>query len=317
MSKVTVLFFATDAHSYQGAGRRLLLDEDVRTIHEKLRSARFRESVRIDVRWAARPDDLLQALNERQPQIVHFSGHGGDDGLVLLNDFGDPQPVPASVLAGLFGVFTGIRVVVLSACYSFAQAEAIARTVDCVIGTHGPLTDEGAITFNSCFYRAIAFGRSVGDAFAQAKLALSMLEPPDPSHLELLVREGADPASLVLVADPPVEERQFREVGYSARAFGLFHFRDFDVGTLTVHAWHAEFTGERGTVRIDNVREVSHGRQSGDMFANWVKVRYGSDGGSIAYLARQTMLSNLLGGSEDLYAALRDLVPPREAPPDG
>ena len=119
MSKVKVLFFAADPLSAPPDGRipRLLLDEDVRQIREKVRAAEHRDALEFDVRWAARPDDLLQALNETRPQVVHFSGHGGGDGLVLVgSDECDPQYVDAAALPQLFQAFKGdIRVVVLNA----------------------------------------------------------------------------------------------------------------------------------------------------------------------------------------------------------
>jgi hypothetical protein len=311
MSRVKVLFFAADPYSYHGAAPRLLLDENVRAIRTRVRAAEFRDALDFDVRWAARPDDLIQALNETRPQVVHFSGHGRADGLVLVGDDGRPRSVSVDALVHLFGVFGGdVRVVVLSACHSYAQAEAIVRSVGCVIGTRGPLQDEAAVAFDASFYRAIAFGRPVGEAFEQAKLAL-LLEFPGAERPELLARSGVDPARLVLVPAPAPETRHFTNVGYSDRSFGMFHFRDYDVGTLTIRGRRAEFRGERGTVRIEHVSEVTHGRQGGDVLANWVKVRYGAgDAASVAYFSRQTMLGNLLGGSDDLFAALHALIEP-------
>ncbi|MBV9773018.1 MAG: hypothetical protein JO040_03675, partial [Gemmatimonadetes bacterium] len=86
MEKVKVLFFSADPKSAppHGYGRRLLLDEEVRKIQKKVRTARYRDDLAFDTRWAMRTDDLLQALNETDPQVVHFSGHGGSDGLVMV-----------------------------------------------------------------------------------------------------------------------------------------------------------------------------------------------------------------------------------------
>jgi hypothetical protein len=309
MTRLTVLFFAADPYSNTGDVPRLLLDEDVRAIRAKVRSSEFRDRLVFDVRWAARPDDLIQAFNETPPHVVHFSGHGRSEGLVLVGDDGRPRIVSVDALVHLFGIFgRGVRVVVLSACYSYAQAAAIARTVECVIGTRGPLYDQAAITFNASFYRGIAFGRSVGESFEQAKLAL-LLEHPDAACPELLARDGVDPAKMVLVPMSEPEARHFTNVGYSDRSFGIFHFRDHDVGTLTIRGRQAEFRGEKGTVRIEHVREVTHGRQGGDVFANWVKVRHDTaNTTSVAYFSRQTMAANLLGGSDDLFAALHAMI---------
>jgi len=197
MSKVKILFFAADPHS------TLQLDEDVREIRVKVRAAEYRDALEFDYRLAARPDDLLQALNETHPRMVHFSGHGGSRGLMLV-DPQEPSPhyVDAAALAQLFGVFRGgIRLVVLNACFSLPQAEAIAQVVGCTIGTSGAISDEAAITFGASFYRAVAFGHSVKTAFDQACAALALSHPAERDCPRLVARRGVDPRRIVLV--PP------------------------------------------------------------------------------------------------------------------
>jgi hypothetical protein len=204
MSKVNILVFAADPLSAppDGLTPRLRLDEDVREIRQKVRAAEHRDALEFDIRWATRTDDLLQALNEIRPQVVHFSGHGGDQGLVLVAADGHgPHRVDAAVLGQLFDVFRGdIRVVVLSSCFSLPQAEAVAAAVGCAIGTRGEISDEAAITFNAAFYRAIAFGQSLQAAYEQARLALRLEHFAERECPELVVRHDVDPATLVLVS---------------------------------------------------------------------------------------------------------------------
>lgn len=172
----------------------------MRLIREKLRAAAFRDLVTFDVRWAARTDDLLQALNETHPEVVHFSGHGGSDGLLLVGKDGRPHGVDGDALARLFTVFPAdIRVVVLSACLTLPQAQAIAEAVGCAIGTRGEISDAAAITFAASFYRAIAFGHSVQVAFEQARMALVLDHHDDRECPELVARPDVDPARLVLL----------------------------------------------------------------------------------------------------------------------
>jgi TPR repeat protein len=207
MPEVQVLFFAADPLSAPpGRTPRLLLDEDLRQIKEKVRAADYRDVLTFDLRLAARADDLLQALNERHPQVVHFSGHGGTEGLMLMAANGHgAHSVDASALRQLFEVFRGdIRLVVLSACFSHPQAEAIASVVGCAIGTRGEISDQGAITFNASFYRAIAFGHSVKVAYDQAKTALA-LNRLDRECPDLVVRPGVDASELVLIPPGDVE----------------------------------------------------------------------------------------------------------------
>lgn len=203
MSKVKVLFFAADPLSAPPDGRspRLLLDEDVRQIRQKVRAAKHRGVLDFDLHLAARADDLIQALIETRPQVVHFSGHGDRDGLVLASADGmRAHPVDAAALKQLFEVFRGdIRVVVLSACLSLPQARAIADVVGCAIGTRGSISDEAAITFGAAFYRALASGESVQAAYDQARAALALEHFEERDCPELVARPDVDPARLVLV----------------------------------------------------------------------------------------------------------------------
>ncbi|MFL5386140.1 MAG: CHAT domain-containing protein [Longimicrobiaceae bacterium] len=205
MSKARLLFFAADPISVlqDDSQSPLQLDEDMREIQRRVRAATHRDALEFDWRFAARPEDLVQALRETSPQVVHFSGHGGKEGLVLVGHGGDPQPVSAAALKQLFQVFRGrIRLVVLNACLSLSQAKTIAEVVGCAIGTQREISEAAAITFGASFYSAIAFGHSVKTAFEQAVAELGMAHPGEEDCPKLVVREGVDPARLVLVSPP-------------------------------------------------------------------------------------------------------------------
>jgi len=206
MSQIKVLFFAADPASADrdNPDPRLLLDEDVRRIREKVRAAEHRDAIDFDHRWAARPDDLIQALNEVSPQIVHFSGHGGRQGLVLVGEDGYPQTVPAAALTRLFTAFRGgIRLAVLNACTTLPLAEALAPVIGCAIGNRGKVPDDAAVLFGAAFYRAIAFGKSVQAAYDQACVAMSIEGFTDDQIPVLVTGPGVDPSSMVLVRPVP------------------------------------------------------------------------------------------------------------------
>jgi len=199
--RATVLVFAADPVSASPrGGLRLQLDEDVRHIREKVRAAQYRDALVFDFRLAARADDLIQALNETSPQVVHFSGHGSSDGLVLVGGDGHAHLVSPAALEELFRVFRGdIRVVVLNACLSLPQAQAIAAVVGCVIGTRKEISDGAATTFGASFYRGLAFGLSVQTAFEQARVALTLEHPGEEATSQIIVGPGVDPARILMV----------------------------------------------------------------------------------------------------------------------
>jgi hypothetical protein len=82
------------------------------------------------------------------------------------NEIGQPQLVSSESLAELFGLFADhIECVVLNACYSEAQAEAISRHIPYVIGMKRAIGDQAAIKFAIGFYDALLAGESVEFAY--------------------------------------------------------------------------------------------------------------------------------------------------------
>jgi hypothetical protein len=146
---------------------KLRLDEEVRNIQAALKRAKNREQFEIFTEWAIRVEDLRRTLLDHQPTIVHFSGHGsGTTGLVLENNSGQMQLVSSESLARLFKLFQKkIECVLLNACYSEVQADAIYQHIDCVIGMNRPIGDAAAIEFAVGFYDALGSGSSYDDCF--------------------------------------------------------------------------------------------------------------------------------------------------------
>tara|TARA_R110002012_G_scaffold178236_2_gene343245 strand:- start:1791 stop:4325 length:2535 start_codon:yes stop_codon:yes gene_type:complete len=182
---------------------RLALDEEARSIEEKVRDAKHRDLVTFRTRWAVRSEDLQQALLEDDPVVVHFSGHGGGSiGIVLhAQDQGSERLVAEGALVDLFRVLKNeIRVVVLNACYSEVQAQAIIKEIDFVVGMSDSVADDAARVFAAAFYRGLAFGRSVQTAFDLGINELRLLGFGDEDHIpKLLVRSGVDASSAKLV----------------------------------------------------------------------------------------------------------------------
>ena len=201
--KIKVLFFAADPLE----DNRLRLDREVRNIAERLRMAEYRDSVGLESRWAVRPSDLLQALNEVRPRVVHFSGHGSQDDLLFEDENGNPKPISKEAITRFIEVGSDhVRVVVFNACYTRDQAEAAARHVDVAIGMNAPISDEIAAKFAEQFYSAIGFGASVKHAFHQALARLGLEGLRGEKIPELFAREGVDPDEVVLVR-PDLERR--------------------------------------------------------------------------------------------------------------
>jgi len=175
---------------------QLRLDHESRAIDQALRNAEFREKFNIKTHSAVRVVDLQSYLLRHKPNILHFSGHGGQDGIILEDTYGDAMPVKKEALGLLFSVLKdNIRCVMLNACYSAEQAEAIAEHIDCVIGMSDKIDDRAATAFAAAFYQALGFGRDVQTAFNLGCIQIDMggLEDADKPKL---IAKNVDPSTV-------------------------------------------------------------------------------------------------------------------------
>lgn len=173
---------------------RLGADEQAREITEKLRLAQDRDAFELITYWAVRPADILQQLNQHRPHIVHFIGYGDPTGEIVLSSSSGEHRLNPGALGELFRTMKDdIRIVVLNAGYSNIQAHAIGQHIDYVIGMRAALDDEAAVIFAAAFYSALAFRRTVPEAFNQAKAAMTLHGFPDNTIPELTVRPNLGP----------------------------------------------------------------------------------------------------------------------------
>lgn len=195
--KIVVLFIASNPLDQN----QLRLDEEIRGIARKIRESEYRDSVELRSVWAARPTDLLQALNEHKPTVVHFSGHGSDqDELVLQDDTGGTKVVSKEALVEMFKfVSSGIELVVFNTCFSENQASEVTKHIPAAIGMNTSIGDDAARIFAAQLYSAIGFGKSVGVAFGQAKVALMLEGILEENTPQLFFGSGVNEAALVLV----------------------------------------------------------------------------------------------------------------------
>ena len=185
--QIRILFLA--ANPIDTEPRRL--NAEMRAIDRALRAAEYRDRFQIEQQWALRIGDLQEALLRYQPDIVHFSGYGTDTSEIVLEDAsGAGRVVPSGALSRLFSVLRdNIRCVVLNACYSEPQAQAIADHIDCVVGMTTAIRDDAAIEFATAFYRAIGFGRTVQTAFDLGTNLIGLQDLPDEDTLHLVAKK--------------------------------------------------------------------------------------------------------------------------------
>ena len=189
----------------------LRLGKEVSSIQRGLERSKNRDRFKLEQRWAVTPTEIRRALLDFQPEFVHFCGHaqgtesfqetemtrdiGVDpnapenlEGLVLEDQTGKPQLVSTEAIADLFSLFADkIECVVLNACYSATQADAIAEHIPYVVGMKRAIGDRAAIEFAIGFYDALLAGRDVDFAFKLGRSSIQMEGIPE--HLTPILKQ--------------------------------------------------------------------------------------------------------------------------------
>jgi len=182
MSTPKVLFLGANGRDTT----RLRLAAEVRDIKHGLAVCGVGQAFDLVTELAVRPKDLQSLLLSHSPHVLHFSGHGSmrrgtiasgntdakgtsrdflpveqedgldevGGGLLLENAQGTAVHLRPDLLLAMLAILKRdmpLRCVVLNACFTAEQAEAIAEHVDCVVGTAREIDDEAAVAFATAF----------------------------------------------------------------------------------------------------------------------------------------------------------------------
>ena len=198
--QISVLFLASNPNDTD----RIRLDEEARAITEMIRKSEHRDSVALHTCWAVRPLDILQAVNEHNPTIIHFSGHGSDSGEIVLQDeVGNAKLVSKEAISQLLSASSSmIKLIFFNLCYSQIQAQHVVEYVPAAIGMTSSIGDYAAKIFAAQFYSSIGFGHSVHKAFEQGKAALMLESIPEEDIPELFIKDGINVEEMIIVKPP-------------------------------------------------------------------------------------------------------------------
>ncbi len=181
--KRRILFFGSNP---QSTGK-LQLEEEFRRVSEKLQHGVDENKFALFQKWAVQPNELIEAILEYKPNIIHFSGHGTrgkafkpeDSGLLMSSSDGGTRLVNTSTLSQMFELFRDdpeiqIDTVILNACYSENQAKAICKFVPYVIGMNNAINDNDALDFSTGFYLSLSHGKTIDLAYRTGKLQIQL-----------------------------------------------------------------------------------------------------------------------------------------------
>jgi len=145
---------------------KLNLWQELRAVTDVLFEARSDGSVILEVVPEARRSDVVRYVDRCRPNVMHFSGHGEDELIILSDDHFDGQTVSEAwlkeVLAG-----KNISILLFNCCWS-GSLDELAEVADVLIGTTNPLPSDKAAEFAETFYASLQHGVSVKDAFEEA-----------------------------------------------------------------------------------------------------------------------------------------------------
>lgn len=199
VGEVTTLVLFLSANP--NPGNPLDVEKEQSRIVKVRNGAKYQTKIRIE----GLPDldfpEFAKSLRLHAPVVVHFSGHGGVDGSLVMRDENSKAFMmrPQGLAQLLALQKSSIRIVVLNACYSSVLAELLVADIDCVIGMTDTVSDEAAILFAQTFYGALFDGATVAESFATSSAAVAARYQGEAYIPNLKMKVGVDPSKLRLV----------------------------------------------------------------------------------------------------------------------
>lgn len=159
--------------------------------------------------------ELRKALLREQFHILHYMGHGGFDdragGTLIFTDAArHPVPVTAEALGVLLRDHASLRLAILNACEAARTDPAdpfagvadtlVRRGIPAVVAMQFEISDRAAVEFAPALYAALASGRPIDTAVAEARKAIYTISPVEWATPVLYLR--ADDARLFDITLP-------------------------------------------------------------------------------------------------------------------
>jgi hypothetical protein len=177
---------------------QLDLASEAAMIEDQLGLGQVRDRFNLVWGWSVSAEQTMDLIMDHAPQLLHFAGHGGRDGTLLLVGAADTTTrLRYDAVARLLGALRHPpRCVVLNACFSGLSTTILTEHVDAVIGMRDEITDAAALVFSRYLYRAIGKGKDLKESFDIARAATGTLDPPSDHLPQLSCRAGIDPAKI-------------------------------------------------------------------------------------------------------------------------
>ncbi|MDX1739983.1 MAG: CHAT domain-containing protein, partial [Rhodothermales bacterium] len=141
-------------------------------------------------------ENINKQVIENEYHVLHYMGHGdfdpesGQGVLVMEDDDGNPDPVPAHALSVVLRKAKKMRLIFLNACETAKAAEStgqdpfagvatalVMANVGDVLAMQFPISDKAAIKFSQAFYWSIASGLPIDSAVSEGRSAIKLALP--------------------------------------------------------------------------------------------------------------------------------------------
>jgi GTPase SAR1 family protein len=168
----------------------LQTDKEFRLIRQRIQQSTYRDNFEVLMpSLGLTIEDLIKVMNQK-PEIVHFSGHGTHEGIMITNNQNQAVLMPTAALQRLFRQHhENLKLVVLNSCYSAEQAQVISQFGCYVIGMNVPIGDDAAISFAGGLYIGLGEGKSIEKAYDDAMIII-MTSFPGYSLVPEVWKEG-------------------------------------------------------------------------------------------------------------------------------
>jgi hypothetical protein len=142
----------------------LHIDRELRVVSDAVARS---SSLDVEVLYRTSRHDLRRRLLNHDFELLHFSCHGTEHGLLLEGEYGTPALLEGRDLLGFLRAnldASKLRALVFNACWSASIAAAAAPHFRRVVGVNGPVDAVAATEFSMGFYDAFVAGRSIKHA---------------------------------------------------------------------------------------------------------------------------------------------------------
>lgn len=165
-------------------------DTEFRRIFEEVGSSSAFEMLSVST---ITKGDLIPVLLKNRPDIVHFTGHGSEDGIYFENDIRTKDLFNKNDLAELFTrLHQKPRILFLSSCLSAPNIENLSRVIDFVIATEDRVEEKAATHIAATFYTHLGYGEPIKNSFDLVHSQLKHLNmESEIVKYKLFVRAGA------------------------------------------------------------------------------------------------------------------------------